>query len=150
VGKKKNLQEKKELSYIRPLFNSLSFYENRGYISEPSQLHDVAGEPGSGRLRTGLITGGCLIQTVSNNRPVVVKTGIRKILTPGEGRRVRGGGGTKGGKGRERERERERERASGERLWLCDACFTLFGPSFFFTFGSTPFWLQRDICSFVF
>jgi hypothetical protein len=107
VGKKKNLQEKKELSYIRPLFNSLSFYENRGYISEPSQLHDVAGEPGSGRLRTGLITGGCLIQTVSNNRPVVVKTGIRKILTPGEGRRVRGGGGTKGGKGRERERERE-------------------------------------------
>jgi len=58
VGEKKKSPEKKKLSYIRSLFNSLSFYENRGYISEPSQLHDVAGEPGSGILRTGLITGG--------------------------------------------------------------------------------------------
>jgi len=43
----------------------------------------------------------------------VVKTGIPKILTPGEGRRVRGGGGDQRGKGeRERKRERERERKS--------------------------------------
>ncbi len=48
-------------------------------------------------------TAGCYIQTVSNNRPVVVnKTRIPKILTPGGGKKA--GVGTKGGKEREREK----------------------------------------------
>jgi hypothetical protein len=82
----------------------------RGYLSEPSQLHDGLERTRIGDSENRIDNRRVCIRTVSNNRPVAVKTGIipKIILTPGEGRRGLGGGPK--GERREEERERERER----------------------------------------